>query len=127
MVELSQKLPRNDHGEILIHTWFEQRFKPYVAADSTLSTHCLQVLDVLEAHNARNEFTDLGDSCLERGLWTAEYLCELNIDAISVIAALIYPLYQQSKLPLNDLADVLNPELRSLIQGLAKIDVVYRL
>ncbi|MFT3742379.1 MAG: bifunctional (p)ppGpp synthetase/guanosine-3',5'-bis(diphosphate) 3'-pyrophosphohydrolase [Gammaproteobacteria bacterium] len=71
--------------------------------------------------------TPNGQSCLQFGLLIAEILTELNADAETLAAGMLYGCVRYAELSLEDIQEQLGPAVAKLIGGVIKMDAMQNL
>lgn len=124
MVHLNQELIYKANGTLDTAAWLNAILTKYSnSADQELLR---QAITLAAFSEDKKNFS--GDSLLAQGLIMAHILSELNADASTLVAAILYVVVQNAELNLEDVNEHLGPKIANLIQGalkMAHISVLY--
>jgi GTP pyrophosphokinase len=120
MVKLRDAHPLLADGSIDIEQWITR-----IDADrSEEDIAKIKRAAYLSKVTSENIILPYGESCLYQGLIIAEILHQLGLDAPSLMAAIVYDAMRFAQLSLDEIELNLGSELRALLEGVQKIDVV---
>ncbi len=71
--------------------------------------------------------TESGESCLQQGLAMAEILIDLEVDAETLAAAIIYDSVQYAELSIDDVKEHLGDNVAKLVKGVEKMNAINNL
>lgn len=125
MVHLNQELIHKENGALDTEAWLRAIFTKYAnPADQNLLRQSMVIATFSE--DKKNSY---GESLLMQGLAMANILSELNADASTLVAAILYVGVQNTDLHLEDVNEHLGAKIADLIQGalkMAHISVLYQ-
>ncbi|MFN3234392.1 MAG: RelA/SpoT family protein [Gammaproteobacteria bacterium] len=120
MVLVKQTFPRLEDDTIDFEAWLTMHVDRYPEASKSIIRNAYDFSQINDEHLA----TFYGQSCLEEGLECAEILAELQADATSIAAAIIFCAGQGAEITLEDIQEQLNPEIAKLIRGLDSMNAI---
>ena len=117
MVKVKDEPHIREDGSIDLDVWLkhlesEHHYK------STRLIHSALVLSQLAGDD---HTTDTGESCLQKGLATAELLVDLELDEETISAAIIQDAVQFGELNVDDIEEQLGPEVAKLVSGVERM------
>lgn len=110
-------------GRIHIEGWLSTLADKY----SEPHQHFIRMACYFAQDTAGQHLTATGQSCLNHGMMMAEILADLKADEQSIAAALLYNNVECADLPLEDVAEHVNPEVAKLIAGTQQMDAIHNL
>lgn len=113
----------NTEGYVNLETWLQHLQQQFAVADATLLRQAYSLVQLIGTENAAPN----GQSCLQQGLVMAEILAELNVDAETLCAALVYSSVQYAGLGLEDVAEQLGSRVAKLVKGAKEMDALHDL
>ena len=110
---------RDGDGNIDIEAWLLNNFAERFSANDLRLIRNAAILSQLTGskHTTLTEQT-----CLEQGLQMAELLAHLNMDAITLAAAIVYSSIQYADLTETDVAEHLGANVASIVDGAEQMD-----
>ncbi|MCB1614689.1 MAG: bifunctional (p)ppGpp synthetase/guanosine-3',5'-bis(diphosphate) 3'-pyrophosphohydrolase, partial [Pseudomonadales bacterium] len=127
MVTVRKDQPLLDDGRINIDAWLDRlSLKTPLAEDEKrhLRKACYLAEKLEQQAIAQNDIWSEGSSSFGTGLEMAEILAELNVDAASLIAAVLYRSVREGKLPLEAVVTDFGESVAGLVQGVLRMAVI---
>jgi GTP pyrophosphokinase len=113
----------NTEGYVNLETWLQHLQQQFAVGDASLLRQAYSLVQLIGTENAAPN----GQSCLQQGLVMAEILAELNVDAETLCAGLIYSSVQYAGLNLDDVSEQLGPKVAKLVKGAKEMDALHDL
>jgi len=120
MVHLNQELIYQTNGQLNTEAWTSSTFTKYT--DSTQQKILHQCITL--ASFSENKQNSYNESLLAQGLTMANILSDLNADANTLAAAILYPAVEHVELSIEDVTEHLGTTIASLIQGSLKMAAI---
>lgn len=105
-------------GNIDAEAWFKHLGERYHQEQLALLRSAYSLAQVA----ADNHLTQTHTPCLQQGLAMAEALYNMQMDADTLAAALLYPSVEYADLHLEDITEQINPTIAELIQGVKQME-----
>lgn len=120
MVRIKQPDHYNHDGTVDIEKWLAHIAEKRSPKDARLLQHAIHLAQVTGGEHT----TLIEKTCIQQGLIMAEILFELNLDAETLVAALLYNTVRASGLSLDDVAEHLGRGVANLLAGVAQMEGV---
>lgn len=120
MVKVKESLPYAQGDIIEVPLWLNRIESIYPEKQAKLIRNaCL-----LGQLAGDEQSTESGESCLQQGLAMADILLDLEVDAETLAAAIIYESVQFAELTDEDIQEHLGANVAKLIQGVSRMSVI---
>ncbi len=123
MVKIKEEAHLLADATIDPHTWLEHLAEKHCYLNIDLIRHAC----TLAGLTAEEQTTPTGEGCLQAGLAIAEILLDLEVDAETLAAAIIYNSVQYADLPLEDVEEQLSKNIAQLVLGVKRMNAVGRI
>lgn len=120
MVKVKEFPHLSPDGTINVEAWLQHAAKQYSKTDMAIIRHA----SVLAKLAGEERPTLTGISCLEQGLSMAEILIDLQLDAETIAAALVYSSAHLAGLSSEDIRDHLGENVTKLVRGTIQMDAI---
>lgn len=120
MVHLTISPADTKEGSINLESWLQHISQKYSLENITLLRQAVSLTRVAGEEHA----TPNGESCLHQGLTMAEILAELNPDAETLAAAIVYSSMRYAGLNLEDVTEHLGTKVAKLAKGTWQMDAI---
>lgn len=120
MVQLTISPIEIKDGSINLETWLQEIEKNYAVKNMAVLRQAAALARIAGSEHA----TPNGESCLHQGLTMAEILAELNLDADTLAAALVYSSVRYAELNLEDVTEQVNSNVAKLVKGTLQMEAV---
>jgi len=120
MVKIKESPFLAPDGTINVEAWLQHAAGHYSQRDMQLIRHAL----VLNRLAGEEQPIVTGISCLQQGLTMAEILLDLQLDAETIAAALVYNSVLYAGLSLDDVREHLGEDVAKLVRGASQMDAI---
>lgn len=123
MVKVKEDAHFLNEGSIDAHAWLQHLILQQRYSNIELLRSACALSQIAGFDHA----TPSGESCTQQGLHIAEILADLEADADTLAAAIIYPSVEYADLALEDVEEQLNPRIAKLIAGVKRMNALHDL
>lgn len=123
MVQVKKLIIPFEQNPAHIEAWIQQHITSYSEKDVALIRQACVLAQLTGEEHANSS----GVSCLQQGLDMAEILLDLNVDADTLAAAIVYSSVQNSDLSLEDVTEHLGNKVTKLIKGTQQMQAMQSL
>lgn len=123
MVKVKENTPWLTEGSIDVELWLQQLgSKGYFQDLELLRSAC-----TLSQLAGQDHATETGVSCLQQGLVMADILADLEVDQMTLAAAIIFESVHYAELSLDDVEEQLGHNIAKLVKGIEKMSAIHNL
>ncbi len=119
MVQVRDRLPKNDLGSIDINQWVRQIDAPQIETERLLT-----ICEFLKPLAREGSYWGEHVSVLEAGMEIAQILAELELDTTPIVVGLIYRAVREQHVKLTELDAIITRDEAKLIQGVLSMAAI---
>lgn len=120
MVKVREENYHLEDGRIDLEAWLQSVDDVHHYLDHQLIRNAC----ILSQLSGVDSPTESGESCLQQGLAMAELLLDLEVDAETLAAAIIYDSVQYAGLTIEDVTEHLGPRVAKLVKGVERMNAI---
>ncbi|HNI37859.1 MAG TPA: RelA/SpoT family protein, partial [Pseudomonadales bacterium] len=123
MVKIRENHPLEASGDVDIDVWLTGLETAHGFSSAQIAQLRAACLASRNAEQTRSESDKRWQetSCFRTGLEMADILGELNLDAETLVAAILYRAVREERIPLTDIAQTFGAEVATLIEGVLRM------
>ncbi len=120
MVKVKEENYYLQDGSIDLHAWLQRLDNAHHYLDHQIIHNAC----ILSQLSGMERPTESGESCLQQGLAMAEILLDLEVDAETIAAAIIYDSVQYAELTIDDIKEHLGERVAKLVKGVDRMSAI---
>ncbi len=120
MVKVKEEHYHLADGSIDVHAWLLEVDRAHHYLDHQIIYNAC----FLSQLSGVDKPTESGESCLQQGLAMAEILIDLEVDAETLAAAIIYDSVQYAELTIEDVKEHLGERVAKLVKGVERMNAI---
>lgn len=120
MVKTREKSHLEEDGSVKLELWLEHLSSKLPETNLQIIRNACQLSQLAGGDKP----TETGESCLQQGLAIADILADLDLDPITIAAAIVYESVQYSDLSLEDIREHLNDKVAKLVDGVQRMNSI---
>lgn len=123
MVKIREDHPLEENGDVDIDVWLSGLEAAHEFSSEQIAQLRAACITSRQAEQTRSESDKRWQetSCFRTGLEMADILGELNLDAETLVAAILYRSVREERIPLADIAQTFGQEVAGLIEGVLRM------
>lgn len=120
MVKVKEKFERNEDGSLNKAAWLKKIQEKYQLSDISLIKQACELTDSL----GKGLTTFYGQPCIEQGMEIAEIILDLQLDPITVVAAILIGTTQYSHASTEQISKHLGDKIAKLVDGVLQMNTI---